>query len=1129
MSYYSNSQNTKTYTVPFKKKNRDQGKDPIFFYTQLNKILKERIFEEFQFNLEDDYIYLLLESYRRECFLDMIKVIIMLIYRDEKSFFYFFKKLNLNANKHIQCLFGEGFDVKALKNQSDPTYYLDIMNKYLRVGEQQSIRECSLCYSLFRKINDSYQKFKDLLPKIFDYIISMNNSNSKMHPFEIYKYNPGNTTLRIRLCFLATYAENLCIRKGNDNEPFFIFQNIYCNYEQQDDTFLQDTLRSGSFFVVSTKNNTKKFAFSDMPLVIDFIDEEVNQPTLYLIDWYEDLQEYMIQISGYVIYPKSLSQDIYKSLQTRLERELGSILDVHQLKGTVREDEQNITLQIEARKNLKDKIENSKIIEKEQKIISIFDYEDNLIKQRKIDPFEVEYIDPEYKCKFIYGDGLQIINYLLPNEYDSVMIENYPENEVSFFQEFKLNYQLILSIKKKNEQLYVKCLDYALAKEFYNYFINNHLVKDKANRLISKPLITENLYTNKTMQLITVQYEANFLEFEQERLQQAIDRFAKANYKIIMDNKNKTQTQNKKCCFLLFDKKETADLVKDTLNQQQADGITFSSMQLQEIKQGKITIDKKVYIYYEELLKKISPNEYKILLPNEQEYEEKEVVQQLLQTKTQIIKKQIIRLFDDPKDPSKVNILIQSNTDKQVFKGIYEIQMVIKPKDIYQLKDTYQYQIFTNEDAKGKLKEISIYNSIYIHLNYQLNRLEFYTYETAKKSKNLVKKVIKEIEEYINKYQIDISFNIQQNNSLGLVAYLKSKGYPQIFQQNKINTKIVYTQFKEQLSYINENFMKPLHQNFEDCQICYDTKELFKLSNCQCKSVCKQCLKEHIKDEVITSLTNFKKFISCPSCNKQPISIRDINKIFDGFSLQDLFRMRFKSGIDHLKNEQGKSIFKGCEFPDCKGIMRIPYIKTKDTSNNWKCPMCQYDYCIKHILNQQYQLPLHDVHEDLITCEAQIKDVGIDDLKKLGFIKECPKCFKKFSHEEGCNHLTCKTCDHHFCAVCDFDAPTSQQVYDHLSAKHKGYFNDKPVSFKTANQETNEKLQKVLDKRLNKIKEGKNLKADSDEEDNIFEKLQLLKSCRFQLGDQDQNLFKVLFHESDFQLSQQQVSKVFNY
>lgn len=152
-----------------------------------------------------------------------------------------------------------------------------------------------------------------------------------------------------------------------------------------------------------------------------------------------------------------------------------------------------------------------------------------------------------------------------------------------------------------------------------------------------------------------------------------------------------------------------------------------------------------------------------------------------------------------------------------------------------------------------------------------------------------------------------------------MVKYLKGKGYPVAYNQNKIYTQIKYSDIKTENSYIIDTFLKPLHKNMEDCQVCYDTSELFTLSICKCKTICKSCLREHIKDGVISSLTDYKETIKCPSCCKLPISIRDISKIFDKFSLNDLFKMRFKSGIDQLKNQFGKKVFKACEFPDCKG------------------------------------------------------------------------------------------------------------------------------------------------------------------------------------------------------------------
>lgn len=111
-------------------------------------------------------------------------------------------------------------------------------------------------------------------------------------------------------------------------------------------------------------------------------------------------------------------------------------------------------------------------LKREQDIINMFNYEERMAEQKLNDPYENEYIDQEYKCKFIFNDGLSIQNYLLPNEYDSIQIENYPEDELTFFEQFNLNHRVILSIKKEeSNSIFVKCQNNGLAEEFYNHIM----------------------------------------------------------------------------------------------------------------------------------------------------------------------------------------------------------------------------------------------------------------------------------------------------------------------------------------------------------------------------------------------------------------------------------------------------------------------------------------------------------------------------------------------------------------------------------------------------------------------------------------------------------------------------------
>lgn len=67
--------------------------------------------------------------------------------------------------------------------------------------------------------------------------------------------------------------------------------------------------------------------------------------------------------------------------------------------------------------------------------------------------------------------------------------------------------------------------------------------------------------------------------------------------------------------------------------------------------------------------------------------------------------------------------------------------------------------------------------------------------------------------------------------------------------------------------------------------------------------------------------------------------------------------------------------------------MKVPYEIVENMKKSWQCPMCQHEYCTKHFSQKKYDIPLHDTHDDEYTCEAQVNDVGVNELVEYGLIK----------------------------------------------------------------------------------------------------------------------------------------------
>lgn len=100
---------------------------------------------------------------------------------------------------------------------------------------------------------------------------------------------------------------------------------------------------------------------------------------------------------------------------------------------------------------------------------------------------------------------------------------------------------------------------------------------------------------------------------------------------------------------------------------------------------------------------------------------------------------------------------------------------------------------------------------------------------------------------------------------------------------------------------------------------------------------------------------------------------------------------------------------KWCPAPRCE---RAIY---GDTALRTVACKCNYKFCFK--CNEEAHLPAscEDLQEWLDKCrnESETAHWIIANTKK------CPKCFVRIEKNQGCNHMTCRSCKHEFCWVCD--------------------------------------------------------------------------------------------------------------
>jgi hypothetical protein len=200
-----------------------------------------------------------------------------------------------------------------------------------------------------------------------------------------------------------------------------------------------------------------------------------------------------------------------------------------------------------------------------------------------------------------------------------------------------------------------------------------------------------------------------------------------------------------------------------------------------------------------------------------------------------------------------------------------------------------------------------------------------------------------------------------------------------------------------------------------NCAVCWEVVDTALL--CGCKAICKACLQQQCED----ACTDRTFPIKCVGCNAE-VALADLRNAvgsnFDRLCKASMFRLMDTAG----------SPWRCCRTPDCIQVGRV-------SDAVLDCDQCMASWC----------LGCDGVAHRGVTCaelarEAALKatNENLFEEWKRASTRPCPRCQSAIEKNGGCNHVTCRNCQCHFCWRCamrggpQFTADSGGPVYEHM-------------------------------------------------------------------------------------------------
>ena len=207
----------------------------------------------------------------------------------------------------------------------------------------------------------------------------------------------------------------------------------------------------------------------------------------------------------------------------------------------------------------------------------------------------------------------------------------------------------------------------------------------------------------------------------------------------------------------------------------------------------------------------------------------------------------------------------------------------------------------------------------------------------------------------------------------------------------------------------------------DECCVCLGAraKLFYRLEYCG-HVYCKECIEQQLQPTSIT----FPVTCAAQDCERQLVW-RD----FESLDRDKVKRWREVASAS-LKAYVAKHTDKlhECITPDC----RMVYVASEE-GRRFVCRQCGVSTCTK----------CHTAwHEGFSSCVVYKKHEELQEWIRVDpkNRKTCPKCSAPIEKTGGCQHVACTQCDSHICWHCLELFPTSTDCYDHLNARHGGFF-----------------------------------------------------------------------------------------